>query len=627
MSTIGDMRTKASPNDPTQNRAMASAAPGTPGQQKRGLATQEEKFTVFIRRTKTGIDPYWRGVWMEDGKRHEKVLCKWEGEPPPPGKRGATGNDLFEASREKAKQQFAVYRDQDRTEADRITMTRKVLAHRYNFKVPRVRVADLFTRWKELDGDSTSDAQCKRIATVMFRFATFMSKHFPQVTDAGALDTEHFRTFLEGEEAKGMTPRTWNFTMGTLRRVIKRVAGYGLGYTMYLATLKKKKEDEETIHRRSFKNEELEAIYAAAQAVDPELYPVIVAAVCTALRRGDVCCLRWTDVDLRTNFVTVKTSKTGETVSIPIFPRLRVVLDQAAAKRKKSVPYVFNAIALEYLRHPDKLDRRLRKVLSAAGYVRTEAKAEGGKYDAPEDAEAAAILLEEGMVRGGWTQARKAKARKLLALHFEGKTGKAIAAETGFSESTVSEYLHDMEAAGRMALVSPPRRAEPAHAMLVEAADGKRRLKRGSVSAWHAFRTTFCTIALANGMPMETLRKITGHRTAEIVFANYDRRGQEETRTAVARVSMPSAFVGDKAPGALPSLAGDDVIEGECVEVSASPARSRNKALKGRSQSKIKAAKGFDAVVLPPELAKMLANASPEELAQVAKVFKKKGRK
>jgi len=44
--------------------------------------------------------------------------------------------------------------------------------------------------------------------------------------------------------------------------------------------------------------------------------------MCTALRRGDCCLLKWKDVDLDRRFITVKTAKTGQTVGIPIFPLL-----------------------------------------------------------------------------------------------------------------------------------------------------------------------------------------------------------------------------------------------------------------------------------------------------------------
>ena len=53
-------------------------------------------------------------------------------------------------------------------------------------------------------------------------------------------------------------------------------------------------------------------------------------------RRGDCCLLDWKDVDLANQFITVKTSKTGQTVSIPIFPMLQ---DELEKQKKKPTPH------------------------------------------------------------------------------------------------------------------------------------------------------------------------------------------------------------------------------------------------------------------------------------------------
>ena len=63
----------------------------------------------------------------------------------------------------------------------------------------------------------------------------------------------------------------------------------------------------------------------------PSSGPIIVTGMCTAMRRGDCCLLRWGDVDLEAGFLAVKTSKTGETVDIPILGLLQEELLKARA--------------------------------------------------------------------------------------------------------------------------------------------------------------------------------------------------------------------------------------------------------------------------------------------------------
>jgi hypothetical protein len=90
--------------------------------------------------------------------------------------------------------------------------------------------------------------------------------------------------------------------------------------------------------------------------------------------------------------------------------------------------------------------------------------------------------------------------------------------------------------------------ADPAVSTLAEIPPDAQRKQRGSLRGWHSFRTTWTTLALSNGVPMEIVRKITGHRTAEIVMKNYFRPDRAAIRAAIGD-RMPRALIG-KAPAA-----------------------------------------------------------------------------
>lgn len=67
---------------------------------------------------------------------------------------------------------------------------------------------------------------------------------------------------------------------------------------------------------------EVEALCAVAE---PELQRIILGAVWSGLRRGDLLRLTWADV--KGDFIIRKTAKRRKTVRIPILPQLRAVLD------------------------------------------------------------------------------------------------------------------------------------------------------------------------------------------------------------------------------------------------------------------------------------------------------------
>ena len=557
---------------------------------------ERENMGVFIRRTAKGLAPYWFGLWNEDGKRHETSLCRWKGVPPEPGEK--YGDADFEKSRGEAEALFKRIREGERSKEEEAALIRKIHASRYGGRVSRVKLAELAARWDALPHKADlTEGRRARVHSVLKTFTKYMGENFPKVTEAAALRAEHFKGFLDSIDESGVSARTWNDYLSILRGVLAKVDGEGRGFREFLVPLPKRAEA--TVHRRPFDGPELDAIFAAAKEIDPELFPVLVGAACTALRRGDICRLRWDAIDLAEGFVTVKTSKTGEDVTIPIFPPFLAVLEEAERKRKKGVPYVWPRIALAYARDADGLNRRLNRVLAAAGFDvpkrkrpdkgkakrKKQRKDNGGKYETPEDEETAAALLEDGMERDGWRNESKAKARKILQCHFAGMNGKAIAEALGISRASVSEYLCEMEKAGKMALVSEPKRPESARATLAEVGDEEQRKQRGSLCGWHSFRTTFCTLALANGVPMEILRKITGHRTAEIVLKHYDRRGREAMKKAIG-AAMPKAIAG--------------AVEGE--------------------------AESAEFVAVPATLAGLLQGATAEELEKVAKMLAKTGK-
>ena len=46
-------------------------------------------------------------------------------------------------------------------------------------------------------------------------------------------------------------------------------------------------------------------------------------------------------------------------------------------------------------------------------------------------------------------------------------------------------------------------------------------LRRGSVRGFHSFWVTWITLALAAGVPLELVQRVTGHKTVEVVTTHY----------------------------------------------------------------------------------------------------------
>jgi integrase len=67
--------------------------------------------------------------------------------------------------------------------------------------------------------------------------------------------------------------------------------------------------------------------------------------------------------------------------------------------------------------------------------------------------------------------------------------------------------------------------------------------QKSSVKDFHSLRTTWITMALTAGVPMELVRRVTGHSTVEVVLKHYFRPKREEFRHALES-SLPKALTG-----------------------------------------------------------------------------------
>jgi len=381
------------------------------------------------------------------------------------------------------------------------------------------------------------------------QFADFIQQSYPEVDDLAAVQAEHVRVFLDGEAKRGISSRTWNITLKLLKTVFRRLEPNADAYRNFLKDVSEK--DEDTIHREPFKDDEIEAILAAAQDDDLMRGP-IVTALCTAMRRGDCALLKWSSVDLDAGFIEVRTSKTGETAEIPILPALREELSHTPHGKSE---YVFPEAAALYKKNSDGLNWRLRDILAKAGFLDTEMteRIKAGEQEQPNTKPRLPELPPnelrrrglEAIAAGEMIEAKQERMKAIFTAYMGGKGLPTIARELGLSKGTVSLHLHELE--GMIgAAVLRHHGPQPIPSVIrgtIQAENGKgQRLKRGSIRGWHSFRTSFVTRALSGGMPEELVRRVTGHTAVDLVRKHYFKPGREEFRREFEK-AMPQMLM------------------------------------------------------------------------------------
>lgn len=93
---------------------------------------------------------------------------------------------------------------------------------------------------------------------------------------------------------------------------------------------------------RYLSRDERERLLVACRASTMrELEPIVMLALTTGMRRGEILGLRWGDVDRARGLIVIQKTKNNERRSVPIVPALRQLLDRHGAVRRLDSALVF----------------------------------------------------------------------------------------------------------------------------------------------------------------------------------------------------------------------------------------------------------------------------------------------
>ena len=271
---------------------------------------------------------------------------------------------------------------------------------------------------------------------------------------------------------------------------------------------------------------ELERLFDYARD-NKGVYSLIVCAACTGMRCGDVCNLKWRDVDLRGGFIDVTTAKAGIRASIPIFGRLREVLNERAALSAdgaKPSTFVFPTAAAQYATNPTAIYRDAKPYFARAVFgdaVETktaEVDAEGNVIAPP--------ALEDVIDAARFTEAKRNRILEINKRFRMGEPSNLIAAALGVARSQISMDLREIEKLTGENL--RPRAAASAKRKsnrdLLELTRERRGVgkRAASVYGYHSLRATFVVLATEAGVPLADIARVVGHTTTDMTMEYFN---------------------------------------------------------------------------------------------------------
>ena len=499
---------------------------------------------VTIKRQRNGeLRPYWYGEYRdENGKRVVRNLGRWRGTPSPALLRtgpSTEGSKAFENSRRDAETELQSYQEEARRKGQVIHLVETLIEKKTGKAVEYVRIDELCDRWKKLNRKHPLSNKYRSVCDAHFaRFVTFMRKRNRKAIHAYEITEQDAHEYAT-ECRSTLADATASDTLRIMRAALVRFLPAGSHNPF--DTVDVSRTTGAMIHRKPFTPDELRQILATASS-NRFMSDLITTAACTGMRRGDVCNLKWRDVNLSEGMLTVKTSKTGAEVEIPIFAPLRTVLESRKGKgKRKKKGNVFPEAAKMLETNADGLSYRFKCIVARA--LDTEPDT-----DKPELTPLAQIA-EQGsgtIIEHVPVGERRDRILDNLARYCDGQSFRQIEQATGRGRGSISYDLAKVsEWIGKRFVKGPPKTSiKQAIARVTRTArDGDR--IAASVRDWHALRATWVTLALTAGVPVEIVRRVTGHNTVDVVLKHYFRPGREDFRKTL-QAALPDVLTGIK---------------------------------------------------------------------------------
>lgn len=238
-------------------------------------------------------------------------------------------------------------------------------------------------------GRTASDVQLGHKRSYWQDFLEFMTATHPEVEALDQVQKTHAEEYIQRLRTKGrfnkvvsytvngtervnatgkdkdklLSPRTVNVYQQSIAEVFRVLADDAGIQKNPFTEIRKLANDPGT--REAFTEDELRTIMDKA---DSFIKPLFMIAISTALREGDICTLRWKDIDFDNAVINRLMNKTQRITQVPILPPLLRFLDELRRNALQNTEDEFSSYVLPehakmYLDNPSGVSYRIKQFL------------------------------------------------------------------------------------------------------------------------------------------------------------------------------------------------------------------------------------------------------------------------
>ncbi len=206
-------------------------------------------------------------------------------------------------------------------------------------------------------------------------FQKWVMKNHPEVVAVHELTATMAEEYAGYLWASGVSPSTYNLHINLLKsmcHVLKVQAGLAHNVWSDLP-----KMELETESRRELKPDELARVCRTAKGTMKYMFAI---GLYTGMRLGDVCMLKWNEMDLKKGFIEhipMKTKRKSKVVRLPIHPVLAAMLRELQKNRRKKDDYIFPHESMLYQQDSGAISKQIQKHFEANKIQTTEKPSNG----------------------------------------------------------------------------------------------------------------------------------------------------------------------------------------------------------------------------------------------------------
>jgi integrase len=207
----------------------------------------------------------------------------------------------------------------------------------------RITLSQLVQRYRDTITPLKRTASTERIVLTAFLRRSISSKRLSELRTADfvAYRDQRLGEIKPSSLARELTPIRHMFELARKE--------WGLPITNPLSDLTIPNSDPKR-ERRLKAGELHQLLKAAERSRNPFLVPIILFALVTGMRRGEILAMRWTDIDRDRQALLIPSSKTGVARTIPLLAEALRILDGLPQSSHRVFPITANAVRLAWER-------------------------------------------------------------------------------------------------------------------------------------------------------------------------------------------------------------------------------------------------------------------------------------